>query len=123
MRPHQSNDWRVHEAERLCLRTESGILAVQYGSTTKQRGFYTEFNGPLAEARRKGWGPDQLTPGVDTGYLDFINQTVADALREASANLQPAEIRFARRCANPRAPAPRHARSRAERRGQVSRPS
>ncbi len=41
------------------------------------------------------WGPDQLTTGVDNGHLDFINRTVADALREASANLQPAEIRFA----------------------------
>jgi hypothetical protein len=41
------------------------------------------------------WGPDETTSGVDTGYLDFVNQTVADCVAEANANLAPAEIRFA----------------------------
>lgn len=41
------------------------------------------------------WGPDQLTSGVDLEYLDFVNQSVADCIAEADANLRPAEIRFA----------------------------
>jgi len=41
------------------------------------------------------WGPDELTPGTDLGYLDFINQSVADCIDEAAANLQPARIKFA----------------------------
>ncbi|HVH07464.1 MAG TPA: neutral/alkaline non-lysosomal ceramidase N-terminal domain-containing protein, partial [Myxococcota bacterium] len=41
------------------------------------------------------WGPDQTTSGADTGYLDFVNQSVADCVAEANANLAPAEIRFA----------------------------
>lgn len=41
------------------------------------------------------WGPNELTSGVDLGYLDFINQQAADCIVEANANLQPADIRFA----------------------------
>ncbi len=41
------------------------------------------------------WGPDEITPGVDLDYLDFVNQTVAECIAEANANLRPAEIRFA----------------------------
>ena len=41
------------------------------------------------------WGPDQITSGADLAYLDFINQQVADCIREADANLVAAEIRFA----------------------------
>lgn len=41
------------------------------------------------------WGPDQVSSGVDLAYLDFVNQTVADCIVEANANLHPAEIRFA----------------------------
>lgn len=41
------------------------------------------------------WGPDELTPGVDLGYLDFVNQSVADCIAEANASLVPAEIKFA----------------------------
>jgi len=41
------------------------------------------------------WGPDELTTGVDLGYLDFINQSVADCIVEANAGLEPAEIKFA----------------------------
>ncbi|MEO2168272.1 MAG: hypothetical protein ABGY42_09185, partial [bacterium] len=41
------------------------------------------------------WGEDELSTGVDLGYLDFVNQSVADCIREADANLLPAEIRFA----------------------------
>jgi hypothetical protein len=41
------------------------------------------------------WGPNQLTSGVDPGYLDFVNQSVADCVDSAVAGLQPARIRFA----------------------------
>ena len=41
------------------------------------------------------WGPDALTSGVDPAYLDFINQSVADCVDEAAANLQPARLKFA----------------------------
>lgn len=41
------------------------------------------------------WGPDELTTGVDLGYLDFVNQSVADCIAEANAALEPAEIKFA----------------------------
>ncbi|MCC6641449.1 MAG: hypothetical protein IT386_09840 [Deltaproteobacteria bacterium] len=40
------------------------------------------------------WGPDELTSGVDLGYLDFVNQSVADCISEANAALVPAEIKF-----------------------------
>ena len=29
------------------------------------------------------WGPDSLTTGIDFGYLDFVNATVADCIDEA----------------------------------------
>jgi hypothetical protein len=41
------------------------------------------------------WGPDELTSGTDLAYLDFINESVADCIDEAAANLQPARISFA----------------------------
>jgi hypothetical protein len=41
------------------------------------------------------WGPDALTSGIDFGYLDFVNQAVADCINEAAANMQPARIKFA----------------------------
>jgi hypothetical protein len=41
------------------------------------------------------WGADETTSGVDTGYLDFVNEQVVQCLLEADANLVPAEIRFA----------------------------
>jgi hypothetical protein len=41
------------------------------------------------------WGPDPLTSGTDPAYLDFVNQSVADCVTEAAANLQPARIKFA----------------------------
>ncbi len=41
------------------------------------------------------WGPDATTSGIDFGYLDFVNQSVADCINEAAANLQPARIKFA----------------------------
>jgi len=41
------------------------------------------------------WGADALTSGIDFGYLDFVNATVADCIDEAAANLQMARIRFA----------------------------
>jgi len=41
------------------------------------------------------WGPDETTSGVDTGYLDFVNEQVVGCLLDAQAQLAPAEIRFA----------------------------
>jgi Neutral/alkaline non-lysosomal ceramidase, N-terminal len=41
------------------------------------------------------WGPDELTTGVDFGYLDFVNAAVADCVDEAAANLHNARVRFA----------------------------
>jgi hypothetical protein len=41
------------------------------------------------------WGPDALTTGIDFGYLDFVNDSVADCIDEAAANLEPARIKFA----------------------------
>jgi hypothetical protein len=41
------------------------------------------------------WGPDSFTTGVDLGYLDFVNATIADCIEEADAALVPAEIKFA----------------------------
>ena len=41
------------------------------------------------------WGVDQLTTGMDLNYLDFINASVVDCLREANGALEEAEIRFA----------------------------
>lgn len=41
------------------------------------------------------WGEDEITSGVDLGYLDFVNQSVADCVEEAAAGLVDAEIKFA----------------------------
>lgn len=41
------------------------------------------------------WGPDEMTTGVDIGYLDFVNAQVAGCLADADAALAPAELRFA----------------------------
>lgn len=41
------------------------------------------------------WGPDELTSGVDPAYLDFVNQSVANCVDEAAANLEPARLKFA----------------------------
>lgn len=39
------------------------------------------------------WGPDELTTGVDGGYLDFVNDAIADCVAEATANLRPARVK------------------------------
>ncbi len=41
------------------------------------------------------WGPDELTTGIDFGYLDFVNATIADCIDEAAANLEKARIYYA----------------------------
>jgi hypothetical protein len=41
------------------------------------------------------WGPDPLTTGIDFGYLDFVNESVAACIDEAAANLEPARVKFA----------------------------
>ena len=41
------------------------------------------------------WGPDALTSGVDPGYIDFVNASVADCIEEAVAGLQLARIKYA----------------------------
>jgi len=33
------------------------------------------------------WGPDATTSGIDFGYLDFVNQSVANCINEAAANM------------------------------------
>lgn len=40
------------------------------------------------------WGPDELTSGVDPAYLDFVNQSVADCVESAVADMQPARLKF-----------------------------
>ena len=39
------------------------------------------------------WGPDSTTTGVDPGYLDFVNDAVADCLAEASATMRKARVK------------------------------
>lgn len=41
------------------------------------------------------WGPDPLTTGIDYGYLDFVNASVADCIDEAAGNMQLARIKYA----------------------------
>ena len=41
------------------------------------------------------WGPDSLTSGIDFGYLDFVNSTIADCIDEAAQNLTPARVYLA----------------------------
>jgi hypothetical protein len=41
------------------------------------------------------WGPDELTTGIDYGYLDFVNASVTACVEEAAANLQQARVKFA----------------------------
>jgi hypothetical protein len=41
------------------------------------------------------WGPDELTTGIDYGYLDFVNASVAQCVEEAAANLQQARVKYA----------------------------
>ncbi len=40
------------------------------------------------------WGPNDVTSGIDYGYLDFVNQAVADCVDEAAASLVPARVRY-----------------------------
>lgn len=39
------------------------------------------------------WGASQFQSGVDFAYLDYINETVADCIDEAAANLEEARLR------------------------------
>jgi hypothetical protein len=41
------------------------------------------------------WGPDELTTGIDFGYLDFVNAAVTDCVDEAAANLKKARLKYA----------------------------
>ena len=41
------------------------------------------------------WGPDPFTTGIDFGYLDFVNASVADCVDEAASNLERARVRYA----------------------------
>lgn len=40
------------------------------------------------------WGPDATTSGLDYGYLDFVNASVAGCVEDAVANMRPARIKF-----------------------------
>jgi hypothetical protein len=41
------------------------------------------------------WGASALTSGIDYGYLDFVNATVADCIDEAAANLEKGRVYYA----------------------------
>jgi hypothetical protein len=41
------------------------------------------------------WGPDETTTGIDFGYLDFVNASVAACIDAAAASLEPARIYYA----------------------------
>jgi hypothetical protein len=41
------------------------------------------------------WGPDETTSGIDFGYLDFVNATVAACIDAAAASLEPARVYYA----------------------------
>jgi hypothetical protein len=41
------------------------------------------------------WGPGPFTTGIDFGYLDFVNASIADCVDNAAANMQKARIKFA----------------------------
>jgi hypothetical protein len=41
------------------------------------------------------WGPNELTTGIDFGYLDFVNAAVADCVDEAAGSLRKARVRYA----------------------------
>jgi hypothetical protein len=41
------------------------------------------------------WGEDELSRGVDLGYLDFINDAVVQCIEDANAELAPAFVGFA----------------------------
>ncbi len=41
------------------------------------------------------WGANNLSSGIDFGYLDFVNAAVAECVDEAAANLQQARVRYA----------------------------
>jgi hypothetical protein len=40
------------------------------------------------------WGPDETTSGIDYGYLDFVNASVADCIDEAAGHMQQARIKY-----------------------------
>jgi len=41
------------------------------------------------------WGPDELSSGIDYGYLDFVNGAVADCIDHAAANMEKARVFYA----------------------------
>jgi hypothetical protein len=41
------------------------------------------------------WGPDSFTTGIDFGYVDFVNASIADCIDDAAAALQPARVYYA----------------------------
>lgn len=75
----------VNETEtiRAMVSPESGIDYAVISSTHVHE-------GPDTEGL---WGPNQFISGIDFDYLDFVNQTVADCIDEAAANLQEARMR------------------------------
>ncbi len=41
------------------------------------------------------WGPDELTSGIDYGYLDFVNGAVADCIDHAASHMEKARVFYA----------------------------
>lgn len=39
------------------------------------------------------WGPNEFTSGVDAGYLDFVNDAIADCVADASDTMRPARVK------------------------------
>ncbi|RLB37541.1 MAG: hypothetical protein DRH30_13030 [Deltaproteobacteria bacterium] len=77
--------YSVNETEtiRAMVSAESGIDYAAISSTHVHE-------GPDTQGL---WGPSSVVSGIDFGYLDFLNATVADCIDEAAANLEPARMR------------------------------
>jgi hypothetical protein len=73
------------ETARAMISPESGIDYAVISSTHSHE-------GPDTQGL---WGPSDLATGIDFGYLDFVNETVADCIDEAAANLEEARLRTA----------------------------
>lgn len=71
------------ETARAMVSPESGIDYAAISSTHSHE-------GPDTQGL---WGPSDLVTGIDYGYLDFVNETIADCIDEAAANLEEARMR------------------------------
>ena len=79
--------YSVNETEtaRAMISPESGIDYTAISSTHSHE-------GPDTQGL---WGPSDLVTGIDFGYLDFLNETIADCIDEAAGKLEEARLRTA----------------------------